>query len=89
MTGYGRAGFDLGGDSYAVEVKSLNNRYLDVKLRMPERFSQLEGRVRGAVKERFSRGSFTVNISAESTAAIELRRGVIFSARRSSARPTP
>ena len=67
MTGYGRSEFTLdgeSGDSYFIEVKSLNHRHLDVKLRLPERFSALEIKIRELFKKNFSRGSFFVGINA-------------------------
>lgn len=64
MTGYGRASYDVGVDSYTLEVKCLNNRFLDVNLRMPERFFYLDLKIREELKKRFSRGSFTVFISS-------------------------
>lgn len=64
MTGYGRAEFAIAEDAFTIEVKALNNRYIDINLRAPERFFGLENRVREEVKRRFSRGSFTIYISA-------------------------
>ncbi len=64
MTGYGRAEFTIGEDAFTVEVKTLNNRYIDINLRAPERFFGIENRIREEVKRRFSRGSFTIYISA-------------------------
>ncbi len=66
MTGYGRVEFTAGEDAFTVEVKTLNNRYIDINLRIPERFSQLESRIREEVKRRFSRGSFTVYVTYSS-----------------------
>lgn len=63
MTGYGKADFTAAGDSYSVEVKTLNNRYLEQNLRLPERFAGLDARLRDEIKKRYSRGTFTVNIS--------------------------
>lgn len=71
MTGYGREDFSIGGDVFSIEVKSLNHRFIDVYLRMPDRFSPFENRVRDEIKKRFARGSFTVHltpVSAESPA---------------------
>ncbi|MEK6790171.1 MAG: YicC/YloC family endoribonuclease [Deltaproteobacteria bacterium] len=64
MTGYGRASFAIGADSYTLEVKCLNNRFLDASLRMPERFFSIDLKIREELKKRFSRGSFTVFISS-------------------------
>ncbi len=64
MTGYGRASFAIGADSYTLEIKCLNNRFFDVNLRMPERFFPIDLKIREELKKRFSRGSFTVFISS-------------------------
>lgn len=73
MTGYGRAEIQLGSDIYSIEVKSLNNRFLDVSLRAPERFSALDARIRDEIKKRFSRGSFTINAGMSSAGTPGLR----------------
>ncbi len=49
-------------DSFTVEVRSLNHRYLDVTLRCPERFLPLESKIREEIKRRISRGSCSVFI---------------------------
>ncbi len=66
MTGFGRAEFTIGENVYYVEVKSLNHRYLDIKARLTERFFALEPRLREEIKKIFSRGSFSLYVSAVS-----------------------
>lgn len=66
MTGFGRAEFTIGESVYYVEVKTLNHRYLDIKVRMGERFSALEPKVREEIKKGFSRGSFSLYVAAVS-----------------------
>ncbi len=73
MTGYGRADFELGGDGFSVELRSLNHRFLDIALRSPERFSPFEVKIRDEIKKRFSRGSFSVHINLTSKGAPELK----------------
>lgn len=73
MTGWGRADFEIKGEVFAIEIKSLNHRFLDLHVRMPERFSPLENRLRDELKKRFSRGSFTVHVSHVSAEAPTLR----------------
>lgn len=65
MTGYGRNGTGEGGDHFSIEVRSLNNRYLDVQVKTPRGLSMLEPRVKKSVQERFSRGRFDVFISRD------------------------
>lgn len=73
MTGYGRSDVELGGEVYSVEIKSLNNRYMDISLRTPERFSPFDLRIRDVIKKRFARGSFTVHVNFVSKGAPELK----------------
>ncbi|MBI5492912.1 MAG: YicC family protein [Deltaproteobacteria bacterium] len=73
MTGWGRDEFQIGGDHYSMEARSLNHRFLDVSLRMQDRFSPFESRIREEIKKRFSRGSFSINISLISAETPELR----------------
>jgi uncharacterized protein (TIGR00255 family) len=66
MTGYGRAE-ESGADArISCEVRSLNNRYLDVQIKAPRSLLSLESRIKKAVQERFSRGRFDISISRSS-----------------------
>jgi len=56
MTGYGRGELELGGRSYCVELRSYNNRFLDVKVRLPWLGKDLEVKVEGAIRGRVHRG---------------------------------
>jgi uncharacterized protein (TIGR00255 family) len=76
MTGYGRGGFDIGGEAYCIEVRSLNHRYLDIKLRTPERLNPLENRIRESLKKRLARGSCTVSIHAEAAGDAPLKLNI-------------
>ncbi len=67
MTGYGRSDFSIGERAFTVEAKSLNHRYLDIKLRMPERFFALEENIRTTIKKLFSRGHFSILIKPSDT----------------------
>ncbi len=59
MTGYGEAQGDLDGASYAVEVKSVNNRYFKSIIRLPEQVAFLEDDIDKLLRKSISRG--TVN----------------------------
>jgi uncharacterized protein (TIGR00255 family) len=65
MTGYGRNGGGGEGDRFSIEVRSLNNRYLDVQVKIPRGLAMLEPRVKKSVQERFSRGRFDVFIARD------------------------
>ena len=73
MTGCGRSEFTLGEETFFVEAKSLNHRYLDTKVRVPDRFFGLDNRIREEVKKRFSRGSFSLVLYCESPEVQALR----------------
>jgi uncharacterized protein (TIGR00255 family) len=66
MTGYGRAEAADDGGHFSIELRSLNNRYLDVQVKMPRGLAALDIRVKKAVQERFSRGRFDVSIARNS-----------------------
>ena len=63
MTGYGRSGSGEADAQFSVEVRSLNNRYLDVQVKTPRGLAFMEQRVKKKVQERFSRGRFDVFIN--------------------------
>jgi uncharacterized protein (TIGR00255 family) len=56
MTGFGRCEMELDGRKIVVELKSVNNRYLDVSIRTPKVLSLLEENIRSQIKERLARG---------------------------------
>lgn len=63
MTGYGRGEESGPAGSVVAEVRSVNNRFLDVQARLPRELAALEPRVRKSVQERFSRGRFDVFVT--------------------------
>ncbi len=63
MTGYGRHEAGERDLRFTVEVRSLNNRFLDVQIRSPRSLAPLETRIRKSVPERFSRGRFDLFIT--------------------------
>lgn len=65
MTGYGRGSIQENGRSFTVEIKSVNNRYLDVYIRLPRQISSLEDRIRKYVSARISRGKVDIYISQD------------------------
>jgi uncharacterized protein (TIGR00255 family) len=62
MTGYGRKETGDAGSHFSLEIRSLNNRYLDIQIKMPRGLAVLESRVKKAIQERFSRGRFDVSV---------------------------
>ena len=65
MTGYGRAEREEGGRKFTVELKSVNNRYLDISIRMPRIFNSFESQIRTELKQYMERGKVDVFISFE------------------------
>ena len=63
MTGYGRAAVTAGGREITVELRSVNNRYLDCTVKLPRMFSFAEDAVKRRVKEAISRGKVDVYIT--------------------------
>ena len=66
MTGYGRARKTLNKRDITVEVRSVNNRYLDCTVKMPRSVSFAEEAVKQAVKQSVSRGKVDVFITIKS-----------------------
>ena len=66
MTGYGRAVETVNGREFTVELRSVNNRYLDCSVKMPRSVSFAEEAVKQAVKTAVSRGKVDVFISVKS-----------------------
>ncbi len=69
MTGYGRAVATVNGREFTVELRSVNNRYLDCTVKLPRALSFAEDAVKQAVKASVSRGKVDVFISMKSEAA--------------------
>ena len=66
MTGYGRAVETVNGREFTVELRSVNNRYLDCNVKMPRSLSFAEEAVKQAVKNAISRGKVDVFITLRS-----------------------
>ena len=71
MTGYGRARETRNGRDITVEVRSVNNRYLDCTVKMPRAYIFAEDAVKAAVQKSASRGKVDVFISVDSLGAEE------------------
>ena len=81
MTGYGRAVETFENKEITVEIRSVNNRYLDCAVKLPRLFSYVEDAIKKKVKESISRGKVdvfvTVNIAAGTDTQITLNRPVL------------
>jgi uncharacterized protein (TIGR00255 family) len=65
MTGYAQAQAADNGIGLRVSVRSVNHRFLDLHLRVPEGFEPLEPRIRQIVRERVRRGHLDVSVRHE------------------------
>lgn len=69
MTGYGSAKGSVEGLEISVELKSVNNRYLDTSVRLPRSFIFAEDAVKSAVQAHISRGKVDVFVSVDASSA--------------------
>ena len=69
MTGYGRARKTLNKRDITVEVRSVNNRYLDCTVKMPRMYTFAEDAIKQHVQKAISRGKVDVFISVDASAA--------------------
>jgi uncharacterized protein (TIGR00255 family) len=65
MTGYGRGAVESRGTRAAVEIRAVNHRFLDIKLRGFQLAADLEEAVTGAVRKRLERGALNVMVRVE------------------------
>ena len=74
MTGYGRAVQTIDGREITVELRSVNNRYLDCTVKLPRMFSFAEDGVKNRVKAAVSRGKVDVyiGVNAVQTADVQV-----------------
>jgi uncharacterized protein (TIGR00255 family) len=76
MTGYAQARNEQNGWAVRVNVKSVNHRFLDLKLRLPEGFDLYELRLRQFLRERIHRGHVEVyvNVDPATAAPVQVNR---------------
>lgn len=63
MTGYGRGEYKQGGLELTAEIKTVNNRYLDVSVKCPKIFVALEETLRSKIRDKLTRGHADLFIS--------------------------
>ena len=62
MTGFGRSTYENEGREYIAEIKSVNNRFNDVNIKMPRNLNYLEDKIRKQILSNISRGKVEVSI---------------------------
>ena len=73
MTGYGRAVETVNGREFTVELRSVNNRYLDCTVKLPRSLTFGEDSVKQAVKATITRGKVDVYISVRSESVADVQ----------------
>ena len=71
MTAFGRGEKTAEGRTVAVEIRTLNRRYLETAVRLPREFLQLEDPIKKTVAERISRGRVDVIVTVRSGTEVE------------------
>src|SRR5437870_615248 len=76
MTAYAQARLEKDGQLLRVSIRSVNHRFLDVRVRMPEGFDALESRIRQLLRDRLRRGhvEVTVHFDAVSRDVVQVNR---------------
>ncbi len=78
MTGFGQGQAPLGDGSVAAELRAVNSRFLDVRVRLPREFSRLEAQLRATASRFFARGQVDISVrmkgapSGESDVVVDL-----------------
>jgi uncharacterized protein (TIGR00255 family) len=67
MTGYGEATRETAGFVFAVETRSVNNRFLKVSCKVPEEVSFLQNAIEEAIRQKLTRGTINVSVHFQST----------------------
>lgn len=65
MTGYGRAAGSMPGVTFSIEIKSVNGRGLDMRLRLATGFDAIETEIRRRISSVITRGSLAVSLVVE------------------------
>ena len=72
MTGYGSASGESGGLGLTIEVRSVNNRYLDCSIRIPRVYTSMEDALKEVIGRHVSRGKVDVYVTIDSSGADDL-----------------
>jgi len=81
MTGFGRSEISRDGITVSVELRSVNNRFLEISTRMPRELNARENDIREIVRKTLTRGKIHLNINiekqADTTPSIEVDPEVV------------
>ncbi len=73
MTGFGRASLRLASLGFEIEVRSVNHRHLDTRVRVPRILSICEADLRARIQQRIGRGKIDLTISASDDSSVLAR----------------
>jgi len=80
MTGFGAAEESTASGTYRVEIRGVNNRFLEIQVRQPKFLANLEQKIRKEISGTISRGSIQVNIFCDredETVKISWDKGIV------------
>ena len=66
MTGYGKVETAFNNHTIVIELRSVNNRYLDITTKIPKNLSHIENDLRNQIKNKVARGSVFLSILMDS-----------------------
>jgi uncharacterized protein (TIGR00255 family) len=69
MTGFARHGLEVAGQALTWEIRSVNHRFLDLRLQLPDSLRDLEGELRARIQQGISRGKVEAQLRVETSAA--------------------
>lgn len=72
MTGFGRGTAGDDAVNVTVDIKTVNNRFLDINMRLPAELQAIENDIRSLISARLSRGRADINVQLDRTSAVEL-----------------
>ena len=78
MTGFGRAECQDGDYSYKAEIRSVNNRFIEINTRLPKAYLDLEMPLKKLVKSHCARGSINITITLKSNIITQSKSWVVF-----------
>ena len=69
MTGFGKGEYKFKGGSVIAEIKTVNHKFFDASLKLPETIMPFEDRIKEILQKKISRGKVNVNLIYESSAS--------------------
>ncbi len=63
MTSFGRGEYAANSRTWTAEIRSVNHRFCDIKIRLPRKYGALEERIKKEITSSYNRGHIDVNIS--------------------------